>query len=148
MFHGELPDAVQLAAFSAETAALRPLPAAVRDALPALARAGVLSGPLAGLRTGLSLLGATAGFRPLYDIDAGRRRADALAACAAVPTLVTALHRLGRGLQPVEPRSDLSYAANYLYMLTGDEPEPDRVRAIEAYLISTIDHGFNASTFT
>lgn len=148
MFHGELPDAAQLAAFSAETAALRPLPAAVRDALPALARAGVLSGPLAGLRTGLSLLGATAGFRPLYDIDAGRRRADALAACAAVPTLVTALHRLGRGLQPVEPRSDLSYAANYLYMLTGDEPEPDRVRAIEAYLISTIDHGFNASTFT
>ncbi|MCZ1007111.1 citrate synthase/methylcitrate synthase [Streptomyces lydicus] len=148
MFHGELPDAVQLAAFSAETAALRPLPAAVRDALPSLARAGVLSGPVAGLRTALSLLGATAGFRPLYDIDTDRRRADALAACAAVPTLVTALHRLGRGLQPVEPRSDLSYAANYLYMLTGDEPEPDRVRAIEAYLISTIDHGFNASTFT
>ncbi|SEE34375.1 citrate synthase [Streptomyces sp. 2224.1] len=148
MFHGELPDAAQLAAFRAETAALRPLPAAVRDALPALARAGVLSGPLAGLRTALSLLGAAAGFRPLYDIDAGHRRADALAACAAVPTLVTALHRLGRGLQPVEPRSDLSYAANYLYMLTGDEPESDRVRAIEAYLISTIDHGFNASTFT
>ncbi|PBC85510.1 MULTISPECIES: citrate synthase/methylcitrate synthase [unclassified Streptomyces] len=148
MFHGELPDAAQLAAFRAETAALRPLPAAVRDALPALARAGVLSGPLAGLRTALSLLGATAGFRPLYDIDAGHRRADALAACAAVPALVTALHRLGRGLQPVEPRSDLSYAANYLYMLTGDEPESDRVRAIEAYLISTIDHGFNASTFT
>ncbi|MEU6331409.1 citrate synthase/methylcitrate synthase [Streptomyces sp. NPDC047049] len=148
MFHGELPDAAQLAAFSAETAALRPLPAAVRDALPALARAGVLSGPRAGLRTALSLLGATAGFRPLYDIDTDHRRADALAACAAVPTLVTALHRLGRGLQPVEPRSDLTYAANYLYMLTGDEPEPDRVRAIEAYLISTIDHGFNASTFT
>ncbi|MFE3886016.1 citrate synthase/methylcitrate synthase [Streptomyces lydicus] len=148
MFHGELPDAAQLAAFSAETAALRPLPAAVRDALPSLARAGVLSGPVAGLRTALSLLGATAGFRPLYDIDTDRRRADALAACAAVPTLVTALHRLGRGLQPVEPRSDLSYAANYLYMLTGDEPESDRVRAIEAYLISTIDHGFNASTFT
>lgn len=148
MFHGELPDAAQLKAFSAETAALRTLPAAVRDALPALAHAGVLSGPLAGLRTALSLLGATAGLRPLYDLDADRRRADALAACAAVPTLVTALHRLGQGLHPVEPRADLSYAANYLYMLTGDEPEPGRVRAIEAYLISTIDHGFNASTFT
>ncbi|GAA2325912.1 citrate synthase/methylcitrate synthase [Streptomyces caniferus] len=148
MFHGELPDAAQLKAFSAETAALRTLPAAVRDALPALAHAGVLSGPLAGLRTALSLLGATVGLRPLYDLDPDRRRADALAACAAVPTLVTALHRLGQGLQPVEPRADLSYAANYLYMLTGDEPEPDRVRAIEAYLISTIDHGFNASTFT
>ncbi|WP_328731366.1 citrate synthase/methylcitrate synthase [Streptomyces caniferus] len=148
MFHGELPDAAQLKAFSAETAALRTLPAAVRDALPALAHAGVLSGPLAGLRTALSLLGATVGLRPLYDLDPDRRRADALAACAAVPTLVTALHRLGQGLQPVEPRADLSYAANYLYMLTGEEPELDRVRAIEAYLISTIDHGFNASTFT
>ncbi|MFK0265561.1 citrate synthase/methylcitrate synthase [Streptomyces angustmyceticus] len=148
MFHGELPDAAQLEAFRAETAALRTLPVAVREALPALAHAGVLSGPLAGLRTALSLLGATAGLRPLYDIDADRRRADALAACAAVPTLVTALHRLGKVLQPVEPRADLSHAANYLYMLTGAEPEPERVRAIEAYLICTIDHGFNASTFT
>ncbi|MGY5126734.1 citrate synthase/methylcitrate synthase [Streptomyces nigrescens] len=148
MFHGELPDAAQLAAFRAETAGLRTLPAAVRDALPALAQAGALSGPLAGLRTALSLLGATVGFRPLYDIDASHRRADALAACAAVPTLITALHRLGQGLQPVEPRADLGHAANYLYMLTGDEPEPEQVRAIEAYLISTIDHGFNASTFT
>ncbi|MFC9233727.1 citrate synthase/methylcitrate synthase [Streptomyces decoyicus] len=148
MLHGELPDATQLAAFRTETATLRTLPAAVRDALPALARAGALSGPLAGLRTALSLLGATAGFRPLYDIDAGSRRADALAACAAVPTLITALHRLGQGQQPIEPRADLGHAANYLYMLTGDEPEPERVRAIEAYLISTIDHGFNASTFT
>ncbi|MEV7469030.1 citrate synthase/methylcitrate synthase [Streptomyces kronopolitis] len=148
MFHGELPDAAQLAAFRAETAALRAVPAAVREALPALARAGVRSGPLAGLRTALSLLGATAGFRPLYDMDADHRRTDALAACAAVPTLITALHRLGRGLQPVEPRADLGHAANYLYMLTGEEPDPERVRAIEAYLISTIDHGFNASTFT
>ncbi|WP_433858601.1 citrate synthase/methylcitrate synthase [Streptomyces kronopolitis] len=148
MFHGELPDAAQLAAFRAETAALRAVPAPVREALPALARAGTRSGPLAGLRTALSLLGATAGFRPLYDIDADRRRTDALAVCAAVPTLMTALHRLGRGLQPVEPRSDLGHAANYLYMLTGEEPDQERVRAIEAYLISTIDHGFNASTFT
>ncbi|MFI1739822.1 citrate synthase/methylcitrate synthase [Streptomyces sioyaensis] len=148
MFHGELPSAAQLAAFKAETAALRALPAAVRDALPALAHAGALSGPLAGLRTALSLLGAAAGFRPLYDIDADRRRVDGLAACTVVPTLITALHRLGQGLQPVEPRVDLGHAANYLYMLTGEEPEPDRVRAIEAYLISTIDHGFNASTFT
>ncbi len=148
MFHGELPNAAQLAAFKAETAAMRVLPAALRDALPGIAQAGALSGPLAGLRTALSLLGASAGFRPLYDIDDDRRRADALAACAAVPTLLTALHRLGQGGQPVEPRADLSHAANYLYMLTGKEPDPEHVRAIEAYLISTIDHGFNASTFT
>ncbi|MEU2871730.1 citrate synthase/methylcitrate synthase [Streptomyces olivoreticuli] len=148
MFRGALPDAAQRAAFTAETAALRRLPADVRDALPAIARSCAPSGPLAGLRTALSLLGASTGLRPLYDTGAARREADALAACAAVPTLLTALHRLGRGLAPVEPRDDLSYAANYLYMLDGREPEPRRARAIERYLISTVDHGFNASTFT
>ncbi|WP_327220966.1 citrate synthase [Streptomyces cyaneofuscatus] len=148
MFHGELPDRVAAADFAARTASLRALPADVTEALPAIARAGAVSGPLAGLRTALSLLGASGGYRPVYDLDADRRRADALAACAAVPTILTALQRLGEGLEPVEPREDLPYAANYLYMLTGTEPEPDRVRAVEQYLISTVDHGFNASTFT
>ncbi|MFI1172382.1 citrate synthase [Streptomyces melanogenes] len=148
MFHGELPDAAARADFTAHTAALRHLPREVTDALPGIAAAGAASGPLAGLRTALSLLGAAQGFRPVYDLDADRRREDALAACAAVPTLLTALYRLGQGLDPVEPRDDLSYAANYLYMMTGSEPAPDRVRAIERYLISTVDHGFNASTFT
>ncbi|MEU3919775.1 citrate synthase/methylcitrate synthase [Streptomyces sp. NPDC029004] len=148
MFHGELPDAAQRAAFSKRTASLRRLPDDVRAALPAIARSSALSGPLAGLRTALSLLGASAGLRPVYDLDTDRRRTDALAACAAVPTLLTALHRLGQGLEPVEPRDDLPYAANYLYMLTGSEPEPARARAIEQYLVSTVDHGFNASTFT
>ncbi|RLV70107.1 Citrate synthase [Streptomyces sp. CBMAI 2042] len=148
MFHGELPDRAQAADFAARTARLRALPADVTEALPAIARAGAVSGPLAGLRTALSLLGASRGYRPVYDLAAESRRADALAACAAVPTILTALHRLGEGLEPVEPREDLPYAANYLYMLTGTEPEPDRVRAVEQYLISTVDHGFNASTFT
>ncbi|MDQ0993503.1 citrate synthase/methylcitrate synthase [Streptomyces sp. V3I7] len=148
LVHGELPDAERGAAFAAETASLRRLPDEVRAALPAIAAASRVSGPLAGMRTALSLLGAARGFRPVYDIGADRRRADTVAACAAVPTLLTALYRLGQGLEPVEPREDLSYAANYLYMLTGVEPDPLRVRAIEHYLISTIDHGFNASTFT
>ncbi|MFG2718409.1 citrate synthase/methylcitrate synthase [Streptomyces sp. NPDC048416] len=148
MFHGELPDAAARAAFTARTARLRHLPDGVREALPGIARTGALSGPLAGLRTALSLLGAAKGLRPVYDLDASQRAEDALAACAAVPTLLTALHRLGQGLDPVEPRDDLPYAANYLYMLTGSEAEPERVRAVEQYLISTIDHGFNASTFT
>ncbi|MGW4231386.1 citrate/2-methylcitrate synthase [Streptomyces sp. NPDC004980] len=148
MFHGELPGRAASADFAARTARLRHLPAEVREALPGIARAGVVSGPLAGLRTALSLLGASAGFRPVYDIDADRRRDDALALCAAVPTLLTALHRLGQGLEPVEPRDDLPFAANYLYMLTGAEPDAARAGAVEQYLISTVDHGFNASTFT
>ncbi|WP_263165093.1 citrate synthase [Streptomyces sp. SCSIO ZS0520] len=148
MVHGELPDAARRAAFTRRTAALRRLPEEVRAALPALAAASARSGPLAGLRTALSLYGAAQGFRPVYDTDAEARREDTLAACAVTPTLLTALHRLGRGLEPVDPREDLPYAANYLYMLTGSEPDPERARAVETYLISTIDHGFNASTFT
>lgn len=148
MVHGDLPEDAQLSAFTALTAQLRRLPEDVRAVLPALAAASGASGPLAGLRTALSLLGASKGFRPVYDIDADQRRADTIAAAAAVPTLLTALYRLGQGLEPVEPRTDLPYAANYLYMLTGSEPDADRARAIEQYLISTIDHGFNASTFT
>ncbi|MEV5789831.1 citrate synthase/methylcitrate synthase [Streptomyces sp. NPDC052192] len=146
--HGDLPDAPRRAVFTERTAALRRLPDDVRAALPAIAAATGLSGPLAGLRTALSLLGASLGFRPVYDINAERRRDDGLAAAAAVPTLLTALYRIGQGLEPVEPREDLGYAANYLYMLTGSEPDARRARAVEQYLISTIDHGFNASTFT
>ncbi|MET8958763.1 citrate synthase/methylcitrate synthase [Streptomyces sp. NPDC004074] len=148
MVHGVLPDPAQRSAFAARTAGLRRLPDDVRAALPAVAAASGRSGPLSGLRTALSLFGASKGFRPVYDIDADRRREDTLTAAAVVPTLLTALYRLGRGLQPVEPREDLPYAANYLYMLTGSEPDEAHARAIEQYLISTIDHGFNASTFT
>ncbi|MFG3183246.1 citrate synthase/methylcitrate synthase [Streptomyces nigra] len=148
LVHGELPDAARAAAFAAEAAALRRLPEEVWAVLPAIAAASGRSGPPAGLRSALSLLGAAKGFRPVYDIDAERRRRDTLVAAAAVPTLLAALYRLGEGLDPVEPRGDLSYAANYLYMVTGVEPEARRARAVEQYLISTIDHGFNASTFT
>ncbi|MEX3103871.1 MULTISPECIES: citrate synthase/methylcitrate synthase [unclassified Streptomyces] len=149
LVHGELPDPARASAFAAETAALRALPAEVSAVLPAVAASGAGgAGPLAGMRTALSLLGAVKGFRPVYDIDAGQRRRDTLVAAAAVPTLLTALYRLGKGLEPVEPRQDLSYAANYLYMLTGVEPDQYKARAVEQYLISTIDHGFNASTFT
>lgn len=48
----------------------------------------------------------------------------------------------------IEPRTDLSTAANWLWMLTGTEPAPEHEAAINRYLICTIDHGFNASTFT
>ncbi|MFJ5225174.1 citrate/2-methylcitrate synthase [Streptomyces sp. NPDC088400] len=148
MFLGKLPDAAERDAFTARIAPLRRLPEGVTAALPVIARSSARSGPLSGLRTALSLYGASAGLSPLYDIGADRRRTEALAACAAVPTMLTALYRLGQGLEPVEPRDDLPYAANYLYMLTGSEPDPERARAIERYLISTVDHGFNASTFT
>ena len=86
--------------------------------------------------------------QPWLDLDHDRRRADALFLCGVIPTLVCALHRLASGLDPVEPDPDLGWAANYLWMLNGVRPRPEAVDAIERYLILTLDHGFNASTFT
>jgi citrate synthase len=59
-----------------------------------------------------------------------------------------ALYRLREGRDPIPPHPELGYAANYLYMLDGQVPDPDHARAIEQYQITTVDHGFNASTFT
>ena len=64
------------------------------------------------------------------------------------PTIVAGWWRLSRGLEMIEPRGDLGYAANYLYMLSGEEPHPERVRGLETYLNTVVDHGLNASTFT
>ena len=104
--------------------------------------------PLAALRGAVSAWGARRGLQPVLDLDAATLRDDALSLCAAVPTMLAALLRLHDGLEPIEPRTDLSHAANWLWMLTGTEPRPAHARAVEQYLISTIDHGFNASTFT
>src|SRR3546814_5332050 len=65
-----------------------------------------------------------------------------------MPTLIMAIHRLQAGLEPIDPRDDLGYGANYLWMLTGEDFDAERGRAVEQYQITTIDHGFNASTFT
>lgn len=145
IFDGELPDAVRRQSFLAETAALRQIPQPLR---PLLAPVAATSAPMTGLRSLLPALAGVRGARPLYDLDPAQRRDDALLACALTPTLLAALHRLSRGEEPVEPRADLPFAANYLYMLTGKDPSEAQARAIEQYLISTIDHGFNASTFT
>ena len=67
---------------------------------------------------------------------------------AAFPVIVAAYWRLLHGQAPIAPRADLGHAANYLYMLTGDVPPPARVRGLETYLNTVVDHGLNASTFT
>ena len=144
LFDGALPDRDESARFGAEVAARRALPPGVTALLPALAGAG---SPLDALRSGVSLLGAELGWRPTLDIGADELRSQALDLCACVPTLLAAAHRLRRGERPVPPRDDLSQVANYLWMLTGEEAPPDRARAVEQYMMLTIDHGFNASTF-
>ncbi|MFP5377992.1 MAG: citrate/2-methylcitrate synthase, partial [Acidimicrobiia bacterium] len=148
LFHGGLPDRARRQAFLDEVRPLSAIPAAVRPLLPDIARAGASPGPLDALRTAVSAVAQALDLRPSMDLTADERRADALRICAVTPTLIMALHRLRHGLDPLEPRPDLGYSANYLYLLTGRVPDPDHARAVEQYQISTIDHGFNASTFT
>ena len=123
----------------------RTLPQVVADSLPAIAAA---SQPLEGLRTALSLAGAARGCRPVLDASQDERRADVIALAAMTPTILCALHRLSSGQTPIAPRDDLDSAANHLWMLTAEDPSPECVAAVDTYLVSTIDHGFNASTFT
>ena len=149
MFDGALPATIaERDAFAIEVRALRVLPEAVERVLPSIAAAGATFVPLDAVRTAVSLLGSASGFEPSLDVDATELRANALLVCAAIPTLITALWRLRRGLEPVAPDPKLAYAANYLYMMHGEVPRPEHAAAVEKYLISTTDHGFNASTFT
>ena len=124
------------------------IPPPVKAALPEVARVASGTPPLDLLRTTVSLLGASLGFRPSLDLDHDELRAEALQVCAVVPTLLCALHRLQHGEQPIDPDPSLPYTANYLSMMLGEVPTPEHALAVEQYLISTIDHGFNASTFT
>jgi citrate synthase len=101
--------------------------------------------PVVGLRSLLPLVVPAA---PTLDLTPEERRRDALRAASVVPTILAALHRRRHGLDPVEPDPSLGHAADYLRMVTGRVPDDRSARAIEAYLIATIDHGFNASTFT
>jgi citrate synthase len=64
------------------------------------------------------------------------------------PTIVAAYWRLLHGREPLDPREELGFAANYLHMLTGSEPHEELVRGLETYLNTVVDHGLNASTFT
>jgi len=66
---------------------------------------------------------------------------------AGVATVAAAIARLRRGHLPIEPRTDLSHAGNFLYMITGQEPTPVEERVMDVCLILHADHGMNASTF-
>ena len=132
LWHGDLPTAPQLDQFRSELAAERELP----PALVALVRecAARRIDAMDALRIGAGAISLTS--------DAAR------AIVARFPTIVAAFWRMSRGADPVPPRRDLGHAANFLYMLSGEEPEPERVRALETYLNTVVDHGLNASTFT
>jgi citrate synthase len=67
---------------------------------------------------------------------------------AQFPVVVAAFERLRKGLEPVEPRADFNIAANFLYLLKGEEPDAREARIFDACLVLHADHELNASTFT
>ncbi len=104
--------------------------------------------PLAQLRSVLSVAAPILGLDPVIDIGHDVRREQALRVAAMTPSILAALHRVRDGHDPVEPDPTLGHAASYLYETTGVRPTDDHARAVEQYMILTVDHGFNASTFT
>ena len=120
LFHGHLPDADELAAFTAAVGRLRVMPAGLADLLPAIC--ATTTDSLQVLRTALSAWGGIAGLRPLYDCDEDEKLAAALASVAITPTILAAAHRLHHGLEPVPADPTLGHAEDYLRMVTGRLP--------------------------
>jgi len=146
LHEGRLPTPDERDEFTRSIAMQRFVPAALMPIVDAAAAVG--GEPLAQLRTVLSLGATVLGLRPLIDLDHDARREQSLRLAAVVPSVLAALYRRGRGLAAVEPDPTLGHAAAYLYETTGERPDPVAVRAVEQYLMLTIDHGFNPSTFT
>ena len=136
LLHGRLPDSSEQDRFARELAQRRPLSRAAVDLLREAASARVP--PMDALRMAAPVLSLG---RPENPVD------DAMTAIAAFPTIVGAYWRLRNGNEPVPVASDLPHAAHYLHQLTGDRPSVERARALETYLNTVCDHGFNASTF-
>jgi citrate synthase len=140
LWYDALPDAQQLAEFSHQLAQRRSLSPA---ALNLLAEA---AGQKVAVMDALRMAASTLSLQTAVHADDSGE--EALTLIASFPTIVAAYWRLRQGLEPVAPRSDLSHAANYLYMLAGEPPTPERTRGMATYLNTVVDHGLNASTFT
>jgi citrate synthase len=84
----------------------------------------------------------------VHEVEGGSSLCRAVSLTAKLPTIVASFARLRRDRPPIEPRIDLSHAANLLYMLSGQEPAPTDADALETYFVLLADHGMNASTFS
>ena len=102
--------------------------------------------PMAAMRTALSMLAAYDDEADVMDADANYRKAVRLT--AKLPTLLAAFDRIRKGKEPIAPRQEGSTAADFLYMLNGEEPGPAAEAIMDAALVLHAEHGLNASTFT
>lgn len=143
LWRGELPNAGELASHTDELTAARALS---DETIAVLRSAGVRQEPMDALRTAVSSMDSAEIAGPDTDLRCNLRRAGLLT--ARLPTAVAAYHRLRGGEEPIAPRPDLDHAANFLYMLTGDEPDEDSAHIMDVCLVLHAEHGFNASTFS
>lgn len=141
LWHGSLPTRAELDDFRAELAAERAVDDEVLSTVRTLADAG--DRPMAALRTAVSMLSA-------YDGDAEGEGvlAEGARITAKIPTVLAAFERARQGEAAVDPDPDLSHAGNFLYMLTGTEPDDVSEETFDMALTLHADHGLNASTFT
>ena len=143
LWTGRLPDAGELEGFQRDLAERRDLPELGVKALREAVHRGV--SPMDALRMAAGVLDWPEDPTPRSGFDP-----SALAILARLPLAVAAFERLRQGVEPVEGLREqpLGYAAAFLLALTGSSPSDQRVRALDTYLNTVIDHGLNASTFT
>lgn len=142
LWHGRLPNNAELADLKAQIQAEQALPEPVLAMLRTLPRTAT---PMEVLRTTVSMLSH-------YDAEANDNSPEAnlrkaVRLTARTPTAVAAWARLRAGQEPVAPQAGLGVAANFLYMLTGEQPSALHERVMDIALILHADHELNASTF-
>ncbi|KQR26361.1 citrate synthase [Microbacterium sp. Leaf151] len=150
---GDLPDVDRAAAFDERIAAARSDPRMPELIAAVTARTDQ---PLAGLRAVWTLAASVRRSRALYDLDEAGRLDEAIAFAAMASLslapvggpVVGAAAADGRGSFPSATSAPSGLVADYLRRVTGHVPDDVHVRALSAYLIAAMDHGFNASTFT
>ena len=143
LWYGELPDERQLAEFEVAERSMRQLDHSVRrviDEIPTSAD------PMDVLRSAVSVIGAADRLTPDASVDANLAKSMRL--FAQLPAIVAYDQRRRHGLELVEPRDDLGYSANFLYMTFGEVQELAVVEAFDVSMILYAEHSFNASTFT
>ncbi|MDY0908367.1 bifunctional 2-methylcitrate synthase/citrate synthase [Microbacterium sp. CFBP9034] len=149
LWHGELPTEVQLSQLRATERSYRSLPADVRAAIDLVP---VDAHPMDEMRTAISLIGARdlagTGSVLVASGSAEENLARSVHLFAVLPAIVAYGQRRRRGLQPIPPRDDLDYAANFLWMVFGEEADAVVVEAFNQSMVLYAEHSFNASTFT
>jgi citrate synthase len=144
LWYDRLPSASELEQLRAELVGLRAIPQPTVDLLEAAAEKRLPT--MDALRMGVDTLSLADPDPSDVSPEADMRRVKSVT--ARIPTVIAAYWRLLNGEKPVPPKTDNWHAANYLYMLQGEEAPPDAVRALETYVNSVVDHGMNNSTFT